>query len=80
MNDMNDILFFICISLQILSFFIKTSRIKMWLFIGAALASLVLCFTSPVGFIWLIVTILNSLNAFMNYKKKDKTNLPTYKF
>lgn len=77
----SNILFLICVALQALTFFIDTIRIKMWLFIFAALTSLILCFISPAGFLWIIVTILCSINTFINYKKmKSDSDLPTFKF
>lgn len=77
---MNDVLFFICIALQVLVFFVST-KIKMWLLIGAVITSLILCFTSPVGFLWLIVSFLCALNAFLQYMrlrelKEKNNNLP----
>lgn len=64
---LSNVLFAICVGLQIIVFFVKNPLIKMLLLIGAMTTSLILCFVSPVGFLWIVVSILCAINALNNY-------------
>lgn len=74
------ILFFICIGLQIISFFPKQPLSKMWLLIGASISGFALSFVSiSVGFLWIFVGVLCGVNAVSNYiayKENKNSKLP----
>lgn len=68
------LLFSLCISSQLISLFVKLHKTKMWFLIFAALMAFINCFASPVGFLWIIVTIICGVNAYGNYRLSEINN------
>jgi hypothetical protein len=77
MNELiiSNVLFLICITLQIFALFLKNPKMRMILLLGATITSLILCFVSPIVFLWMIISVLCAINAYINYNKWKKSTI-----